>query len=450
MDFADDEDEQQEPGRRSWLGRREETGSAKLRTAPTRQSSDDVDWTALLRTRDSLALRIVRSNWFDSVMVVVIMVNMCIVVEEANLRARRGDDLPPWLVGINLTFLAIYCVEICLRVFIERCKYFHSKMNLLDCTIVLMDIICNLLERVIGNQPSFSVLRIIRAGRLVRVLQSTGRCRELWLMLHGLGSAMKAMVWALVLIFVVLLIWSIVAVEIMRPSVQKMDCEECSESFDDVTTAMFTWFDLIFIGEAWPLKAVPIMQRNTLSIFVFFIAFVSTTLGLMNLILMVIVDRATEARIDDQNSKVAKKRKESQMGKLKLRKIVDAMDADHNGYLTLDELHDGWENNEAFRHTLEVMDVSVADLESILSFVEQGNSGRVDSHKFVDALYKMKNEEAQTMLTFIKFHVEDAHDKMEEHLKVLKKAIERQRIRSGKIGEPETNGGGSEAETKEI
>jgi len=360
-------------------------------------------------------------------MICVIILNMFFVVREADLRAQ--GDVPDWLETLNYIFLVIYSVEITARVSIEKRAYFYEVMNILDVTIVLVDVISNLLDTMLSalsDPPSVSVLRVFRAARLLRVLRASASFRELWLMLHGMGAALKAMGWACVLICIVLLIWSVIAVEVLR-TITVDGCEddpychpeEVAEAFADVWESMFTWFLLIFVGEKWPELAVPIMRQVPLTVVIFLSAYVTINLGLMNLILTVIVDRATEARFEDERQKVQEKKDEAVKHKHRLRKICEAMDEDGSGCLTLEEIELGFETNEEFYDTLQLMDIGKEDLKTVFTILDDDNSGSVTYTEFCDHLYKMKTEEAQTMLTFIKYHVEDVHVKVSEQLKML-------------------------------
>mmetsp|Transcript_46132 Transcript_46132/g.136327 ORF Transcript_46132/g.136327 Transcript_46132/m.136327 type:complete len:256 (+) Transcript_46132:1-768(+) len=244
-------------------------------------------------------------------------------------------------------------------------------------------------------------------------------------MLHGMGAALKAMAWAVILIIIVLVIWSVISVEVLRvidlDCVDATDCyqEEVEKAFADVWSSMFTWFLLIFIGERWDDLAMPLMRKEPVTVLIFMSAFVTINLGLMNLILTVIVDRATEARFEDERQKVTEKKVEAERAKVKLRKICASMDEDGSGELTIEEIEEGYDSNEDFKNTLQLMDIERDDLRTVFVILDSDKSGSVTYDEFCDSLHKMKTEEAQTMLTFIKFHVEDVRHKVTEQLRIL-------------------------------
>eukprot|EP00425_Heterocapsa_triquetra_P002035 CAMPEP_0195056192 /NCGR_PEP_ID=MMETSP0448-20130528/4693_1 /TAXON_ID=66468 /ORGANISM="Heterocapsa triquestra, Strain CCMP 448" /LENGTH=483 /DNA_ID=CAMNT_0040085991 /DNA_START=10 /DNA_END=1459 /DNA_ORIENTATION=- len=362
--------------------------------------------------------QIVRSGMFDAIMVTIIMLNLCLVVLEAEQSAE--DNVADWVPIANYLFLTIFVAEIVARVCVEGSRYFKHIGNWIDIFVVFTDVLCNLLQHFIGDTPSVSVLRVLRVVRLVRVIRTAPGFRELWLMLHGMGAAIKAMLWACVLMFIIHVIWSVISVEVLRPLAQDMeDCPVCATAFENVDSSMLTWFMLIFAGELWGEFAVPLMKKEPGTIIIFMSGFVVINLGLTNLILSVIVDKATEARFEDQRQLLQLKKDQAMKAKEALNKICQEMDADNSGWLTLKEIQQGYMCNAAFHNTIAVMDIGFDDLKTVFEILDEDKSGSVSYDEFCDQLHKMKTEEAQTMLTFIKHYVMDVATKVDETMELM-------------------------------
>lgn len=181
------------------------------------------------------------------------------------------------------------------------------------------------------------------------------------------------------------------------------------------------------------------MEMRPLSAIVFLSAFVSINLGMLNLILTVIVDRASEARADDEHEKVEQKKREFNRATNQLTKICMEMDEDESGELTLEELETGFDTSEDFRNVLKVMDVGKDDIKTVFAILDEDKSGAVTYGEFVDQLHKMKSQESHTLLVFIKHYITDIRVKVTEQLGMLKeelqerddgKEVELQRFRS--------------------
>lgn len=381
-------------------------------------------------TRAKVA-EVIKKDSFDAIMVVVVLANMVLVVIEtdAGVQGRK----PAWIVALAYAFLCIYICELSLRLYVDRAEYFHSKLNCFDATIVLTDAVFQVaIDSLIGSIPSISVLRVLRVIRLMRVIRVLRGFRELWLMLHGFAAAMKAMFWACVLVFMLLLMWSVVAVEILHPISQEIvreggypeRCLRCSRSFETTMDSMISWFLLIFTGELWEDLAVPIIENSRLASIVFVAAFVCINFGMLNLILSVIVDRASEARADDQHQRLLEKRTEFKHAAAKLRQMCDDMDTDQSGCLSLEELARGYDENEEFATVMRVMDVARGDIDMVFHILDEDKSGHVTPNEFVDQLYRMKSQEAHTLLVFIKHYIMDVRKMVTEELKIIKHEFE--------------------------
>merc|ERR1719215_438339 len=111
-----------------------------------------------------------------------------------------------------------------------------------------------------------------------------------------------AMVWGMVMIVVVLLLWSILTVELVNHRNQLISHESnwCYQAFSAVERCMLFYFQTIFAGDSWGVCTIPLIHENIAYAIVFAGALVTINLGFTNLILAVVVDRATTARIDDE------------------------------------------------------------------------------------------------------------------------------------------------------
>lgn len=397
-------------------------GLARLKTA-----RDDNPWVPIAEL-SGLRLRlakVVRTELFDVIMISILLLNLAVVIYDADARAR-GNGAQFYTV-LGWVFLGFYTIEISARIYIDRCTYFYGLLNKLDFLIVVLDICAQLAISLVSHQPSVAWLRLFRVVRLLRVIRRIEGFRELWLMLHGLASAVKAMSWACVLIFCVLMVWSLVAVEVLQTPLQGLlddgqisDCDACIDAFKTINNSAFTWFLLIFAGELWNDLVVPFLRLKPWTMVIFFSAYVTINLGLMNLILTVIVDRANAARVDDEHLKVEEKKGSFEKARMKLLRLCQLMDLDNSGCLTLGELEQGFEDNVEFQATLKVMDVAKEDLRTVFSILDEDRSGSVTYEEFVGQLHKMKTQEAQTLLVFIKHYVVDVRQKVSEQLDILK------------------------------
>merc|ERR1719428_2276833 len=123
----------------------------------------------------------------------------------------------PWLLFCNRGLLAIYTIEIALRVYTYRGQLPRrddALWNLLDGTIVVVGWTCELLTERVAFVSAFRLLRMMR---ILRTLHLILMVRELHLMVNGIIGALKAVVWSSIILGIVITLWSLIAVEVLHP-----------------------------------------------------------------------------------------------------------------------------------------------------------------------------------------------------------------------------------------
>eukprot|EP00928_Gymnodinium_smaydae_P045474 TRINITY_DN3030_c0_g1_i1.p1 TRINITY_DN3030_c0_g1~~TRINITY_DN3030_c0_g1_i1.p1 ORF type:complete len:605 (-),score=59.82 TRINITY_DN3030_c0_g1_i1:344-2095(-) len=382
--------------------------------------------------------RIVRNPAFDLAMLLAVLLNLCAIIVEVNMEAKgqiwRTAD------AINVCFITLYSLEIAFRISVERSMFFTSTMNVTEFCLVALDVVLQILiVSLVGQLPKVSLLRVFRTLRFVRIIRTLSGFRELWLMLHGFVSAMRAIMWAILLIGIVLLLASVLSTQILHPIAQKLDeegyfsatCTRCSVAFDSVQSSMLTWFILVFLGDQWDSLVTPILEHHPLTSALVFPLFFIIQFGMLNLILTVIVDRASVARQEDACQVLSDKQKDYAQAAQRLLTLCEAMDEDCSGCISLSELESGFDNIEEIAAMLKVMDIERQDLKTVFEILDHDRNGVVHYHEFVDQLHRMKTEESHTLLIFMKHFIVDISHKVTEQMNMLKRAMEKHHERQG-------------------
>eukprot|EP00404_Azadinium_spinosum_P061598 CAMPEP_0180713632 /NCGR_PEP_ID=MMETSP1038_2-20121128/12004_1 /TAXON_ID=632150 /ORGANISM="Azadinium spinosum, Strain 3D9" /LENGTH=422 /DNA_ID=CAMNT_0022745967 /DNA_START=26 /DNA_END=1290 /DNA_ORIENTATION=- len=236
-------------------------------------------------------------------------------------------------------------------------------------------------------------------------------------------GAFRAMFWGTVLLGIILTLWSIVAVEFIHSVNLEVaatgaydDCERCARAFESVAQSNL-------FGDSWGLIAVGIIERSPWTSVVFVLTGLCIQLGFFNLVLTVIVDKAHDKHESDTARKIIEREIEFQRARDDFVQLCETLDKDSSGDLDFHELIEGFDTNEQFATTLAVMDIKKEDLAVVFDVLDDDQSGGVSYKEFAEQLYKMKSQDSQTMLVFIKSYVNEVRRKVKESHKLLKNDI---------------------------
>lgn len=358
--------------------------------------------------------KLVMSPNFDAAMGVIIISQFGCAIHETNVVASGGE--PPQWVGLALYFfLSAYIGELCLRVFAMHYEVLEGGLNRLDFLVVTLDVVVQAAQLAVGHLPSVTVFRIFRLIRLVRAFRVLTTYRELYIMMNCFVGSMKAIFWATVIMGIFITIWSIVFVEILHPlnvEIDYGDCERCSRAYESVMTTNLTLFQQIVAGDSWGLVTITILEKHPWTCIIYIPAFISIGMGMMNLVLTAIVDKAQDAREKNEQDKLS----------LKLQVVhalFEQMDDDGSGCVSLEEFEAGLRKAPEFQSALEVLGVRVDDIKTLFAMMDLDDTGTVSYDEFLDNLSKIKNEDSYIILLYMKHFMTIMEQKIESEIEVV-------------------------------
>merc|ERR1712012_1127040 len=108
------------------------------------------------------------------------------------------------------------------------------------------------------------------------------------------------------MIIILLVSWSILAVEVLNPVNQGLIAEGivqdewCQAIFTSVAYSTLAMFQTLVAGDSWGTCIIPVVRQEPWTFVLFTGALACVQLGFTNLILSVIVDQAAEAKQKSQ------------------------------------------------------------------------------------------------------------------------------------------------------
>eukprot|EP00929_Paragymnodinium_shiwhaense_P035858 TRINITY_DN19308_c0_g2_i2.p1 TRINITY_DN19308_c0_g2~~TRINITY_DN19308_c0_g2_i2.p1 ORF type:complete len:659 (+),score=147.04 TRINITY_DN19308_c0_g2_i2:101-2077(+) len=348
----------------------------------------------------------VRRKKFDIFLSVVILANMVVTIVETDATAAgQNEGLEKGLEIAGNVFLSIYILELVLKMYAFRWGFIQDTWNVLDFLIVALDVTMVSMQFVMDERVSFGFLRTVRLCRLTRAFKAAKALKELRELLRGFLGAMKAITCGLLMIGLIMIVWSILAVQMVNPLVGRIaenegfhNCPRCPVAFSSVFESVKTFFFLCLTNDSWGELAAPIMEEEAWTFAFFLFVLVSVQLVMLNLILAVIVQAALTASSQDVHEAARRAKDDRQRAEDHLVALCSAIDIDGDGFLSKNEFMNAWSTHKGFRDCLQALHFDEFDLHTIFKILDIDGSGRVSYSEFVQQLRRMQMQMPQLIL----------------------------------------------------
>lgn len=182
----------------------------------------------------------------------------------------------PVLIAIDKICLAIFVLEVALKLYAKGGRFFASSWNVFDLAVISISLI--------PGGESLTVLRALRVLRLLRVLSSASSLRRV---VEGLVRALPGMGSIAVLIVVIYYVASVMATTLFG--------ERFAEWFGTIGASAYSLFQIMTL-ESWSMGIVrPVMEAYPYA-WAFFVPFIMiTSFVVLNLLVGLVVNAMQEA-----------------------------------------------------------------------------------------------------------------------------------------------------------
>ncbi|SDG37248.1 ion transporter [Pelagibacterium luteolum] len=222
--------------------------------------------------RGQLALFLSSRRWEQFIIAVIVINAITLGLETSpEIMAAIG----PALIALDSVILAIFVVEIALRLYANGLKFFRDPWSIFDFAIVAIALI-----------PSSGPFTVLRALRILRVLRLISVVPSLRKVIGGLISALPGLGSIFVLLLLVFYVFAVMSTKLYGPTFP--------EWFGSIGASLYTLFQVMTL-ESWSMGIVrPVMDVHP-EAWMFFIPFIAcTAFTVLNLFIGVIVSAMQE------------------------------------------------------------------------------------------------------------------------------------------------------------
>ncbi|QFT91306.1 Ion transport protein [Roseovarius sp. THAF9] len=222
---------------------------------------------------------------FQNFILAVILFNAVVLGLETSQTAMAAAG--PLIVLLDKICLAIFVVEIALKLFARGTAFFRNGWNVFDFVIVGISLI--------PSTQGLSVLRALRILRLLRVLSVTPSLRRV---VEGLMNALPGMGSVFLLMGIIFYIGSVMATKLFGGGCPACTPEQAvlfDQWFGTIGRSGYSLFQIMTL-ESWSMGIVrPVMEVYPFA-WAFFVPFILvTTFAVVNLVVGLIVNSMQDA-----------------------------------------------------------------------------------------------------------------------------------------------------------
>jgi voltage-gated sodium channel len=228
-------------------------------------------------TREAGLRAFIEHPLFERVIIALILINAITLGLEAMPSVENVHG--GWLDWIDRIILAIFVVELGLRITVYRWGFFRDPWSLFDLAIVAVALV-----------PQSASLSALRSLRVLRALRLISRVPSMRRVVTALLSALPGMGSIMALLGLLVYVASVIATGLFG--------EAAPEFFGSLGASLFTLFHVMTL-EGWPDVARTVMAEVP-SAWVFFLIYILiSTFAVLNLFIAVIVN-AMQSQVEHE------------------------------------------------------------------------------------------------------------------------------------------------------
>jgi voltage-gated sodium channel len=223
-------------------------------------------------------------NWVESPMVSNFIIGV-IIFNAALLGMETApalmDAFGPAIMFLDSVCLAIFIVEIAIKIFARGTGFFRNGWNLFDFAVVGIALV-----------PAVQGLSVLRALRILRILRVISVAPRLRRVVEGFITALPGMGSVFLLMTIIFYIGSVIAT--------KLFADAFPEWFGSLPASAYSLFQIMTL-ESWSMGIVrPVMEVYPYA-WAFFVPFILvTTFAVVNLLVGLIVNSMQDAHQADE------------------------------------------------------------------------------------------------------------------------------------------------------
>lgn len=350
---------------------------------------------------------IIRSSWFENFCVMLIVTNTIFLGYQVQYMAVNiGSEPPESLIIAHSFFTFFFLVELLARISVGPREWATGEgwsWNWFDFVVVvasIMELVLNSMAALDSgagqNLSLFRVLRILRIVRVVRFIRVFRFFRELRMMVSSIMGSMKSLVWAISLLFVLLLIVAMYLTQMVTDYRTGSDSDanlvaDLEKIFGSLFGGMYYLFLSMTGGISWGEVSGPLIRLHW-GYGIFFCLFTSFILfAVLNIVTGVFVEGAIGKAQSEKDEKIRRVMEEEMANVHALENIFKEIDVDMSGQIDLEEF-EILLKDKRIRAYFQTIGLHVQEAHGLFRLLDLDNSNTVSISEFIMGCVRLKGE----------------------------------------------------------
>lgn len=224
----------------------------------------------------------IESSRIQNLIIAVIMINaVTLGLETSTVVQQHAGGL---LIRIEQLVLTIFVVEILVKLYAFRLRFFTSGWNVFDFVIVAIALV-----------PASGPLAILRAFRILRILRLVTKVGRLRHLVESLLRALPSIGWIVVLMLMVFYIFAVMGTKLFG--------ESFPEYFGHLGASLYSLFQVMTL-ESWSQSISRPVMAHYPHAWIYFLSFILITVfTVLNLFIGIIVNTMQEKHFEEEEQR---------------------------------------------------------------------------------------------------------------------------------------------------
>eukprot|EP00931_Biecheleriopsis_adriatica_P060916 TRINITY_DN3659_c0_g1_i1.p1 TRINITY_DN3659_c0_g1~~TRINITY_DN3659_c0_g1_i1.p1 ORF type:complete len:650 (-),score=131.16 TRINITY_DN3659_c0_g1_i1:99-2048(-) len=303
--------------------------------------------------------------------------------------------IPPWVETLEFIFLAVYIIELFLRIFVFGCGVFSSRWVQFDAFLVLSAIVDTTLTQVQLDQEVLAQIMLVRMARLARLARAVRlivQFQTLWQLVQGLMHSVSTLLWTFVMVMVLIFIFAVLGMELIKADLDLPLDHPYNVIAIDHFRSLADAIMILIQAFSWDsISAVyrPLVKHRWGLVFYFAAVLLILAVALMNLVTAIMVEGSLAQGEEDKEIKkaLAAVKKKKQMQHLKL--MFLELDDDGSGELSMEEIDAA--PPDVRDHLIEI--AGTDDIATLFDMLDYDGGGTLGTDEFCEGVMKATNSD---------------------------------------------------------